>query len=288
VSVGRFSPQGNPVDDGAHTARATDHAPASNLGSSSVGLANGGSTTPSSPDEPAQMWPHGISREASMRISDVLASLRIEFPAVSHSKLRFLEEQGLVEPVRTASGYRKYSPADVERLRFVLIEQRDRYLPLKVIKAKLAALDAGEASSDQPLIPRLVARDGAGTQPSRSGVSLGSLAEASGVEIALVEALVHAGVLRPDQGGHFDELSRDVVQLAAALSEFGIEPRHLRSLHSAADRHVALVDQIVSPLRVQQSPAARGRADSTAAELGEILAQLHTIWVRQGVNDLQN
>ena len=78
-------------------------------------------------------WPRGISRRASMRISDVLAALQIEFPAVTTSKLRFLEEQGLVEPVRTAAGYRQYSPADIERLRFVLRQQRDRYMPLKVI-----------------------------------------------------------------------------------------------------------------------------------------------------------
>src|SRR5690554_5541588 len=88
-------------------------------------------------------WPQGISRHATMRISDVLAALDAEFPAVSHSKLRFLEEQGLVTPVRTPAGYRQYSPADVERLRYVLRQQRDRYLPLKVIGAQLAALDEG-------------------------------------------------------------------------------------------------------------------------------------------------
>ena len=104
-------------------------------------------------------WPRGISRRASMRISDVLASLQIEFPAVTTSKLRFLEEQGLVEPVRTAAGYRQYSPADIERLRFVLRQQRDRYMPLKVIGERLAALDAGEEDEPAPRA-RLATRDG--------------------------------------------------------------------------------------------------------------------------------
>lgn len=229
-------------------------------------------------------WPHGISREASMRISDVLSSLRMEFPAISHSKLRFLEEQGLVEPVRTASGYRKYSPADVARLRFVLIEQRDRYLPLKVIKGKLAALDAGEASSDQPLIPRLVSRDGEPTARTQSTTE--ALAASCGVDAALVESLVAAGIVRPDGLGRFDAGAQEIVQLSAGLGEFGIEPRHLRSLRSAAERHIDLIDQVVSPLRGQHAPSARGRAGATAAELGEMFARLHTAWVRQGVDDL--
>lgn len=230
-------------------------------------------------------WPHGISRDASMRISDVLSGLRLEFPAISHSKLRFLEEQGLVEPVRTASGYRKYSPADVERLRFVLIEQRDRYLPLKVIKSKLAALDAGVASSDQPLIPRLATRDGE-VAALRAQSTTGALAAACGVEDSFVEALVGAGILRSDGVGHFDASAQEIVRLAAGLGEFGIEARHLRSLRTAADRQVDLIDQVVSPLRGQHAPSARGRAGTTAAELGEMFARLHTVLVRQGVGDL--
>ena len=116
----------------------------------STGAAHATAPEPADGPEP---WPQGISRRATMRISDVLRALRAEFPHVSHSKLRFLEEQGLIEPVRTASGYRQYSPADVERLRFVLVEQRDRYLPLKVIKDRLAALDAG--TDAETLAPRL-------------------------------------------------------------------------------------------------------------------------------------
>lgn len=231
-------------------------------------------------------WPQGISREATMRISDVLRALRADFPAVSHSKLRFLEEQGLIEPVRTASGYRQYSPADVERLRYVLVEQRDRYLPLKVIKDKLAALDAGEGGTTPA--PRAVPGPDheAPATPARRRYGVEQLAEAAGVERRTVDDLVAAGVLRPGPGGQLDAWALDVVVLAAGLAEYGIEPRHLRSLRTSADRHVSLVDQIVAPWRSQQTTSARAHAATLGSEVGELLARLHTVWVRQGVDDL--
>ncbi|WP_322645523.1 MerR family transcriptional regulator [Oerskovia flava] len=244
---------------------------------------------PSPDDDPqevaAEPWPQGISRTPSMRISDVLRVLRAEFPTVSHSKLRFLEEQGLIDPVRTASGYRQYSPADVERLRYVLVEQRDRYLPLKVIKDNLAALDAG-TETDSPA-PRLATTEGeAEVRPPRQRYSVESLAAAAGTDAALVEGLVEAGVLRQAPGGQLDAWALDVVILAAGLGEYGIEPRHLRSLRTAADRHVGLVQQVVAPWRSQQTASARAHAGTVATEVGEMCAKLHTVWVRQGISDL--
>jgi len=235
--------------------------------------------------EVAETWPQGISHRASMRISDVLAALRVEFPAITHSKLRFLEEQGLIDPVRTASGYRQYSPADVERLRFVLVEQRDRYLPLKVIKDKLAALDEGLASKDQPLIPRVVVRDGESTAPA-SHLTMERLAQDAGVETSVVEELVAAGLVRPDGQGRFDAWDHQIVVIASGLAEHGIGARHLRTLRAAAERHVDLVSQAVTHLRGSSTPSARARMATTAAELGELCAQLQTTWIRQGIADL--
>ncbi|MCB7137537.1 transcriptional regulator FtsR [Cellulosimicrobium marinum] len=230
-------------------------------------------------------WPQGISRRATMRISDVLRALRTEFPTVSHSKLRFLEEQGLIDPVRTPSGYRQYSPADVERLRFVLVEQRDRYLPLKVIKDKLAALDAGDDA--EPLAPRLATTDGApGAATVRQRYTVDALASAAGVDRTLVDGLVEVGVLRPTPAGQLDAHALDVVVLAAGLAEYGIEPRHLRSLRTAAERNVSLVHQVVAPWRSQQTASARAHAGTVAAEVGELCVRLHTVFVRQGVDDL--
>lgn len=249
------------------------------------GVAAGTSDAASRGAAEREAWPRGISRRASMRISDVLAALRAEFPAVSTSKLRFLEEQGLIDPVRTASGYRQYSPADVERLRFVLVEQRDRYLPLKVIKEKLAALDAGEASHDQPLIPHVISRDGQ-SAGNVAPMTLERLAQDAGVDLAIVESLVAAGLLRPDSQGRLDVWDQQVVVLAASLAEHGIQARHLRTLRSAAERHVDLVSQAVAPLRHQSSPSAQARVSTVAAELGELCAQLQTTWIRQGISDL--
>jgi DNA-binding transcriptional MerR regulator len=234
---------------------------------------------------PVEPWPQGISRRATMRISDVLRTLRPEFPAVSHSKLRFLEEQGLITPERTASGYRQYCPADVERLRYVLLEQRDRYLPLKVIKENLAALDAGQAVENPAL--RLAARDGEVEESSvRRRYTVDSLATTAGVDESLIEGLISAGVLHQVPGGQLDAWSLEVVQLAAALGEYGIEPRHLRLLRTSADRHVGLVEQVVAPWRSQQSSSARAHAGVLASEVGELFAKLHTVWVRQGVDGL--
>lgn len=237
---------------------------------------------PAGPDAP-EPWPRGISRQATMRISDVLAQLGPEFPAVSHSKLRFLEDQGLIDPVRTPSGYRQYSPADVERLRFVLTEQRDSYLPLKVIKERLAEMDAGEPAPGPA--PRLA--DGGGEpEVARRRWTAESVAEATGTSTGFVQELVSAGVLHPGTGSRLDAGAPDVVRIAARLAEHGIEPRHLRSLRASADRHVGLVDQLVAPYRSQQTPSARAQGAELAAEVGELLARLHSTWVRQGSGDL--
>ena len=135
------------------------------------------------------------------------------------------------------------------------------------------------------LFRSLATRDGE-TAASRTQNTIGALAAACGVEAQFVEALVSAGILRPDAAGRVDPSAQEIVRIAAALGEFGIEARHLRSLRTAAERQVDLIDQVVSPLRGQHAPSARGRAGTTAAELGEMFARLHTVLVRQGVADL--
>ncbi|WP_251140834.1 transcriptional regulator FtsR [Cellulomonas dongxiuzhuiae] len=231
----------------------------------------------------SEPWPRGISRRPSMRISDVLAALRIEFPAVTTSKLRFLEEQGLVDPVRTPAGYRQYSPADVERLRFVLAQQRDRYMPLRVIGERLAALDAGE-EEESPVRARLATRDG--VAPAADRLTAERLAQEAGVAVELITELVTQGVLRPGPRGVFDPWAREVVAVAASLADHGIDPRHLRTFRAAADRQADLVEQVVAPWRGQRSVSSRARAGTLAAEVGELCARMHTALVRSAVHDL--
>lgn len=242
-------------------------------------------TEPPAPNGAREPWPQGISRHATMRISDVLAALETEFPAVSHSKLRFLEEQGLVTPVRTPAGYRQYSPADVERLRYVLRQQRDRYLPLKVIGAQLAELDAGRAV--EGLAPHLATQDGetarqAGNEPHTPA----GLADLLGVEESFVADLLEAGVVTADAAGRLAPWTVEVVRAAAALAEHGLEARHLRAARQAADRQVDLVEQLVAPWRSQRSASARARAATIAAEAAELMAQLHTALVRGAASEL--
>lgn len=230
-------------------------------------------------------WPHGVSHQANMRISDVMAHLKAEFPAVTLSKLRFLEDQGLIEPVRTSAGYRQYSQADVERLRFVLTEQRDRYLPLKIIKEKLAALDRGLASSDQPLIPRIITRDGASQSDNNRLVTYAHLARSLGVSQSFIDEVIDAGLIDDANNGLFDETDQSIVKLAAELAVFGIEPRHLRAVRIAAQRQASLVEQASQTIRHNSKPGAKGQAEQTASELGEAFVKLHSAWLRKGIQD---
>lgn len=238
-----------------------------------------------------ESWPQGYSRKASMRISDVLTHLRLEFPAVSHSKLRFLEEQGLINPVRTAAGYRQYCAADVERLRFVLTEQRDRYLPLKVIKEKLVALDAGERTNDHLLGPRLATQDGV-SPAQATAKEFEHLADLTGVDQDFIDEMVAGGLIRPSTqagagfGARRDlSFEKEIVRLAYLLREHSIDWRHLRSMRAAADRQLAIIEQSIAPLQGKASTSAHAQAQTAATEMAELFAQLHTIWLRKGTRE---
>ncbi|GMA31250.1 transcriptional regulator FtsR [Litorihabitans aurantiacus] len=183
-------------------------------------------------------WPRGASRKATMNIGAVLAVLKREFPAVSHSKIRFLEEQGLVTPQRTPAGYRVFSEADVERLRFALAAQRDSFLPLRVIRERLAALDAG-LGDDVPLPAQPAAAGGGRMLPDE----LATLAGASPEQVAELD---RAGLISTDAGGRYPASSLTVVQLASELAVHGLDTRHLRLMRSAADRQVDVVAQLTS------------------------------------------
>lgn len=226
----------------------------------------------------------------TMSIGAALGILHREFPAASVSKIRFLEEQGLVRPHRTPSGYRSYSQADVERLRFVLAAQRDSFLPLKVIRERLAELDAGVSSVPAPGA-RVVTEDGelvVADGPERYTAE--QMAEASGQPLEQIESLIAAGVLVADAGGRFPSALLPVAKLGADLAEHGIDARHLRAIRTAAERQVDLIEQVIAPvLSVRSGPSsagARARAQTMAGDLAETLSQLHTALVRAGTDRL--
>jgi DNA-binding transcriptional MerR regulator len=232
-----------------------------------------------------------------MSIGEVLASLRTDFPDVTISKIRFLESEGLVEPERTSSGYRKFSRDDVARLRYVLSAQRDNYLPLRVIKGHLEAIDRGleppRTAGGGPQVPRALAvaeglpgPDSFARESTELRLSRDELVDAAGVESDQLALLEQFGLLAPRPGGFYDGDALVIAKTVAEMSRFGLEPRHLRAFRAAADREVGLVEQVVAPQVRQRNPEARGRAEETARELGALSVKLHAMLVKSGLRPL--
>jgi DNA-binding transcriptional MerR regulator len=235
-----------------------------------------------------------VPESTHMSIGEVLTALRTDFPDVTISKIRFLEAEGLVEPSRTPSGYRKFSHRDVERLRYVLTAQRDHYLPLRVIKDHLDAIDRGleppRLATPGPRVPRVVvAPDGMPDAESfiREGtdvrLSRAELRDAAGISDAMLTELEVFGLVTKRPGGHYDANALLVAATVAQMSRFGLEARHLRSFKSAADREVGLIEQVVAPLARQRSPDARARADEAIRELAALSVRLHAALVKSGL-----
>jgi DNA-binding transcriptional MerR regulator len=226
--------------------------------------------------------------EPLVSIGAVLARLRDEFPEVTISKIRFLETEGLVEPRRTPSGYRKFSPQDVERLAYVLRMQRDHYLPLKVIKEHLDALERGEqVPSPGPQRDRLdaAAWDTEPEPVTAARVGRDELLAAVGVPEAELAEWESYGLLAPLPDGAYDAESVTVAKIVADLGRFGLEPRHLRVMKAAAEREAGLVEQVVAPLRRHRNPQTRAHAEATTKELAALSVRLHAALVRAALQD---
>jgi DNA-binding transcriptional MerR regulator len=221
----------------------------------------------------------GQPERDGLSIGAVLERLRPQFPDVTISKIRFLESEGLVCPARTPSGYRQFTAADVERLRFVLSAQRDHYLPLKVIKEQLDAADRPRGLVSVPLERGLPTAEAFAEQPEQR-MTKEELLAAAGIDVAMLAELEQYGLIRPGAAGFYDSESALLAKTVAALTGFGIEPRHLRAFRASAEREVGLLEQIVAPMYKQRDPGARGRADETARELAALSVALHTLLVK--------
>ena len=247
---------------------------------------------PVPPSNPQRASPTATA--GSQSIGAVLAALLPDFPDLTISKIRFLEAEGLLTPERTASGYRRFSADDLERLRYILTAQRDRFWPLKVIREALDKLERGlapapgDGASSRPQVPA-----GAGDPDLPTALDLSrrgdlrltgiELREAAGLDQPAFEALSTYGLLRPDSGGHYGDAALAVARAAGALAAYGIEPRHLRPFRTAADREIGLVQQVVAPVR-GRSRQAGGKVprDPTPQILAECIA-LHTALVKAGL-----
>ncbi|GAA1712565.1 MerR family transcriptional regulator [Nonomuraea bangladeshensis] len=205
-----------------------------------------------------------------MSIGEVLALLQGEFPDVTISKIRFLEGEGLIEPERSPSGFRKFTHLHVEQLRFILTEQRDHYLPLRVIKDRMAE-SFGR--------PRAL--------PDKQEVRLGraELLEAAGIDEETLAECEDYGLLTP-VARRYDEEALKIARTVGALARFGLGARHLRAVKAAAERECGLVEQSVAPVLKRRAPGAIGEAEETARELSNLLLDLHASLVRTGVRSV--
>jgi DNA-binding transcriptional MerR regulator len=236
-----------------------------------------------------------VPARAFLSIGEVLGQLRPEFSDVTISKIRFLESEGLIQPERTPSGYRKFSRDDVARLRFVLAQQRDHYLPLRVIKEQLDAIDRGleppARTGGGPRVPRaLVAAEGLPgpeeflREPADIRLSRQELLTAAGLDSEQLEQLEQYGLLAArGKGGHYDGDALVVARTVGEMARFGIEPRHLRAYRTAADREIGLFEQVVTPLIRQRNPEARARAEEAVRELAALSVRLHAALVKAGL-----
>lgn len=213
----------------------------------------------------------GTPARGSVSIGQVLDELSPEFPDISPSKIRFLEAEGLIQPLRSSSGYRRFSAADIKRLRFILTAQRDEYLPLRVIKERLDALDGAAAQG------------GAGANGAVPPVAMtrSELLAAAGAAEELLAELEDYGLIR--RARSYGTRTLSVLRSAVRLGEYGVQPRHLRAVKAAADREAALVEQAVAPMTRQKG--SREPALRAAQDLAGHIASLHATLVEDGLTE---
>jgi DNA-binding transcriptional MerR regulator len=211
-------------------------------------------------------------RERLLTIGTVCTRLQPEFPDISISKIRYLEDQGLLAPRRTQSGYRLFSEGDVERLETILRLQRDEFLPLRVIRQELASPSGAGKERRR--------RRAVGLADPDDELDLGELCERAAITLDLARELEEYGLLQPRRAGS-DKLypagDVDVAVACAKLSRFGISARHLRTFRTAADREAGLLQQVIAPSLRSRNPERREAAVQqlqTLAELAQELSQL--------------
>ena len=229
-----------------------------------------------------------------LSIGEVLDLLKDEFPDVTISKIRFLESQGLLDPERTPSGYRKFYDDDIARLRWILTQQKENFLPLKVIKGRLAT-SAPEPDPPAPVVeerPRPAVRPEPAPAQQRESLTSGlssvsmtfdELRSASGLEPAALRELERYGLVEGKPVGgqtYYDEDSLVVARLCAGFSKHGVEARHLRMYRTAVERETGFYEQVILPLIKQRNPASRRQALDTLAELSQLGGDLRGALLR--------
>ncbi len=224
---------------------------------------------------------NGQFARAYLGIGEVLVELRAEFPDISVSKIRFLESEGLISPARSPSGYRRFGPADVNQLRFILTAQRDQYLPLRVIKERLSDGPAGERpqeAADRTGRPAATVSNAGQSEM----VTARELMDSAGIDSDQLAELEAHGLIRR-VGRLYGQDALDVAVTVAALASYGVQARHLRQARTAADKDISLIEQLVAPTLRQRSPQAIGDAASTASQIAALLLRLHRAMIESAL-----
>ncbi|HEY9498470.1 MAG TPA: MerR family transcriptional regulator [Terrimesophilobacter sp.] len=215
-----------------------------------------------------------------LSIGQVLARLVSEFPDLSPSKLRFLEERQLISPARTESGYRKFSQSDMDRLRFVLTMQRDHYLPLKVIRGYLDELDAGR----RPELPGAATGPIPTILPTDRRLQRDELIREAGATPQLLNDAISSSLIVPAEW--YGEPVLAVLRSLVELQRSGIEPRHLRGFRASAERELGLIESALIPVARRKDASSRAKASELAKEIAGQLEIVRSSLIRSALSRL--
>lgn len=213
----------------------------------------------------------------ALTIGAVCKILQAEFDDISISKIRYLEDQKLLAPRRTAGGYRLYSQADVDRLRRILRMQRDEFLPLRVIRQELASGADGGAPADKRRPAAAAARRAVLVNTTPASLTLTDVVEETGATVELIRELDEYGIISPERRSGspvFTETECEIIRVAAELSRFGVGARNLRVFRLSADRESSLLEALLGPSLRSRSPERRKEALENLENLAAIVSHL--------------
>jgi DNA-binding transcriptional MerR regulator len=226
-------------------------------------------------------------RQKAVTIGTVCKALHQEFPDISISKIRYLEDQKLLSPRRTQGGYRLYTQSDIQRLRTILRLQRDEFLPLRVIRQELAGGRAEREVAPGPAggnDGRSLRRALVSTRDPGALYSLEDVVEETGAEAGLVRELVEFGVIKGEMRAgvrYFDETEREIVRAVSELARYGVGGRNLRVFRSSADREAQLLQSILAPALRSRNPDRRREAIEALENLASVTTHLkHLLLIR--------
>lgn len=218
-----------------------------------------------------------MSSRDYLTIGEVVQRLQPNYPDLSISKVRFLEEEGLITPERTAGGYRKFASSDVSRIEMILRLQRDHFFPLAVIREKLADVDRGRIPAELQRGPMAVSEPLPIATTEDGQLRVDDSPQALGIPVSFVRELAEYGIvniLDAESGEEIDRADVAAVHAAWDLRRFGVEPRHLRMYETFAEREATLFTQILMPAFKHRTPESRQKLGETLSELGSLTDEL--------------